>query len=590
MANLIAIDWDSHELRAVAGRTAGSGAVTLTDAVAIPLPSDDLAEVNKALKDWVSTLGAGKSKAKLLVAIGRGKAELRQLNLPPVPENELPALVRFQAMQSLSMANESVAVDYLPVEVSDQSTSVIAGGVSAATIKQIEGLADSVSLELKRVVLRPVAAAALHSLKAGDSSTAGDYVLVDLLADDVELVIFRKGKVVFVRSVRMPEQTTGRITQVTGEIRRSLMACGTEHSEETPLRVILWGQAKIHEAEVAHLRETLRCSVETIDPLSLVTIDARNANLATGDHTGRLAPLIGLLAADGEAESTGGQSARLVDFLNPRKTIEVETDNRSWIAAGIGVALAAGLLGFLAWSSLQAKNALISQREQELASLKPQVETAETSLTRTELVDKFLDGGVLWLDQLRRLAERMPPAERAIVKSMSGSTLPVEGGGRLNLQAAAVLPTVVDEMELSLRDENHVVSGTGANDLGDGEAYRWGFSQSVTVSPASIRSVRYEAIKRMMEAEAEAADPNEPTGEQASPPPSDELEASPSPPNPGPAAEPTPASPSASDSQPAEQPEPIEQSPVPAQAPSPEQPQSTEPAQPSTPTVAGESV
>ncbi len=248
MANLIAIDWDSHELRAVAGRTAGSGTVTLTDAVAIPLPSDDLGEVTKALKDWVSTLGAAKSKAKLLVAIGRGKAELRQLNLPPVPENELPAVVRFQALQTLSMASESVAVDYLPVEVSDQSTSVIAGGVSAVTIKQIEGLADYVSLELKRVALRPVAAAALHSLKAGDSSTAGDYVLVDLLADDVELVIFRKGKVIFVRSVRMPEQTSGRITQVTGEIRRSLMACGTELSEETPLRVVLWGKAKTHEA------------------------------------------------------------------------------------------------------------------------------------------------------------------------------------------------------------------------------------------------------------------------------------------------------------------------------------------------------
>jgi ABC-2 type transport system permease protein len=76
------------------------------------------------------------------------------------------------------------------------------------------------------------------------------------------------------------------------------MACGTELSEETPLRVVLWGKAKTHEAEVAHLREALRCTVETLDPLTLVTVDTRNANLATGDHTGRLAPLIGLMAAD----------------------------------------------------------------------------------------------------------------------------------------------------------------------------------------------------------------------------------------------------------------------------------------------------
>lgn len=578
MANLIAIDWDSHELRAIAGRTSGSGNVTLTDAVAIPLPSDDLAAVTPALKEWVASLGSAKSKAKLLVAIGRGKAELRQLNLPPVPDSELPALVRFQAMQTLSMASESVAVDYLPVEVSEQSTSVIAGGVSAATIKQIEGLADSVSLELKRVALRPVAAAALHSLKAGDSSIAGDYVLVDLLADDVELVIFRQGKVIFVRSVRMPEQTSGRITQVTGEIRRSLMACGTELSAEMPLRVILWGQAKTHEAEVAHLREALRCSVETLDPLSLVTTDSRSAHLAVGEHTGRLAPLIGLMAADGEAEAAGGQSTRLVDFLNPRKTIEVQTDNRRRIAAGVGIALAASLLAFLAWSSLQAKNALIAQREQELASLRPQVETAEASLARTELVDRFLDGGVLWLEQLRRLADRMPPADRVIVKSMGGASLPIEGGGRLNLQAAAMSPAVVDEMELSLRDETHVVSGTGANDLGDRETYRWGFSQSVTVAPESIRAFRYDAIKRLMEAEADSASPREAAAESDSPPPSDPAE-SPSPQTaPGSATEPTPAS------SPDSTPQPVNPSPPTEPA------QPTEPPHPSPSSATGASV
>src|SRR5690606_7712890 len=127
-------------------------------------------------------------KYKLLVAIGRGKAELRQLTLPPVPENELPGMVRFQALQSFSTSGDTVAVDYLPIEINDVSTSVIAAGVSPATMKQIEQLAEAVALELKRVVLRPVAAAALFSSKAvGDVHAEGDCVLVDLLADDAEI-------------------------------------------------------------------------------------------------------------------------------------------------------------------------------------------------------------------------------------------------------------------------------------------------------------------------------------------------------------------------------------------------------------------
>lgn len=502
MANLIAIDWDSHELRAVVGRGTASG-VTLTDMAIIPLPGEEPGQVATALTGWLSQVPSARSKARLLVAIGRGKAELRQLNLPPVPAEELPALVRFQALQSLSISSDSAAVDYLPVDSSDQSTSVIAGGVAPTTIKQIETIVESVSLDLKRIALRPVAAAALYSLR-NPGQSIGDCVLVDLLADDVEIVIFRDGKVVFVRSVRMPQQTSGRTTQVAGEIRRSLMACGTDSSVETPPRVIVWGQAKTHDAEVVQLRESLRCDVTTLDPLSLVNVDWRSGRTPDRDgpvaeHTGRMAPLIGLIAADAAAEATGGQSALLIDFLNPRKTIEVEQDNRLWIATGIGAAAVVTLLGFLAWSSLNSKNAQIADRRQQLAELRPTVANAETSIARTEQVDQFLDGSVLWLDQLERLARRMPSSDRAIVKSMTGNSLAREGGGRLSLQAAAKSPVVVDEMESALRDEEHSVSGTGANDLGDREAYRWGFAQSVSVLPTTIRAQRYEAFIAAMD-------------------------------------------------------------------------------------------
>jgi len=511
MANLIAIDWDSHELRAAVGRT-GSGGITITDTATVPLAGEEQATITKTLGDLMTTMGVAKGKYKLLVAIGRGKAELRQLSLPPVPPNELPALVRFQAMQNFSTGGDAVAVDYLPVEVADQSTSVIAGGVPPATMKMIAAVADSVGAELKRVALRPVAAAALFSLKSGGGADIdGDCVLVDLLADDVEIVVFRNGKVVFVRSVRMPEQTAGRTSQVAGEIRRSLMACSTESGGPVQ-RVIIWGQAKTHEQDVAQLKELLKCDVQTVDPLSLVTNDSRRVAAESDfarQHTGRLAPLIGLLAADAAAESTGGQSALLVDFLNPRKTIEVEKDNRVLIGAGVGLAAAALLVGYLAWSSINAKNAEIAQRQAQLADLKPQVTQAEESITRTERVDQFLDASVNWLEQLRRLADRMPPSDQAIVKNISGASLARDGGGRLTLIAAAMSPVIVDEMESALRDEVHSVAGTGANDLGSKETYRWGFSQMIDVLPTAVREARYEAINRAMDAAESSAEETE---------------------------------------------------------------------------------
>ncbi len=511
MANLIAIDWDSHELRAVVGRT-GSGGVTITDTATVPLASEEQATITQTLSDLMTTMGVAKGKYKLLVAIGRGKAELRQLSLPPVPPNELPALVRFQAMQNFSSGGDAVAVDYLPVEVADQSTSVIAGGVPPATMKMIAAVAESVGAELKRVALRPVAAAALFSLKSGGGSDIdGDCVLVDLLADDAEIVVFRNGKVVFVRSVRMPQQTAGRTSQVAGEIRRSLMACSTE-SGGSVQRVIVWGQAKTHEQDVEQLQELLKCDVQTLDPMSLVASDSRRGAAESDfarQHTGRLAPLVGLLAADAAAESTGGQSALLVDFLNPRKSVEVEKDNRVLIGGGVAAAAAVLLVGYMAWSSISGKNAEIAQRQAQLADLKPQVAQADESISRTERVDQFLDASVNWLDQLRRLADRMPPSDQAIVKNINGASLSRDGGGRLTLTAAAMSPVIVDEMESALRDEVHSVAGTGANDLGAKETYRWGFSKTIDLLPTAVREARYEAINRAMEAAETAPEETE---------------------------------------------------------------------------------
>ncbi len=535
MANLIAIDWDSHELRAVVGRSA-SGALIVTDTATVPLGGDDTGMVSTALADLLRKLGVGKGKYKLLVAIGRGKAELRQLTLPPVPENELPGMVRFQAMQSFSTSGDTVAVDYLPIEVSDVSTSVIAAGVAPLTMKQIDEIAGAVALELKRVVLRPVAAAALFSLKARSSLTAeGDCVLVDLLADDAEIVVFRKGKMIFVRSVRMPEQTQGRNSQIAGEIRRSLMACGTDAATGVQ-RVVIWGQAKTHESDTQQLRDLLRCDVETLDPLELVDVESRRsspAEYAAGEHTGRLAPLIGVLVADVAAESTDAQSAVLVDFLNPRKAAEVQDDRRLWIGIATAAAAVLLLVAGSAWWSLRAGTAQIAARQAELDQLRPQVQRAEESIARAAGVDRFLDSGVIWLDQFRRLAERMPPSDEVILKSVNASLVQREGGGTLKLDGAASSTGVIHEMESALRDEDHSVSGTGAKDLGESAAtYRWEFTQHVTVRPEAVRKHRYEVYAKTFDEREDVGEGDATTddvdrhdaAEESSLPITDELE------------------------------------------------------------------
>jgi len=501
MANIIALDWDTHELRAVVAKSSMAG-ISITEALTVNLTNDSADEVTAAIRQLLEQRGLAKSKTKTMVAIGRGKAELRQVNLPPVPENELPDMVRLQAMQTFAAVGENTLVDFITLPSPDESTAVLAAAVAPATMKSVESIIAASGLELVRVALRPVAAAALYQIAGAknqsldDSSIIGDVVLVDLLADDVEIVVMRGRRVMFVRSVRMPPESAERPAQIAGELRRSLMACGINASSSSQ-KVVIWGQAKTHESERLKMAESLGCRVSTLDPLTLVDSSAS----ATGQsHTGRFAPLIGLLIADSKV-AAGASSPYLVDFLNPRKSIEVKRDHRKAIAIGVSAAVAAVLAGYFSWSNLRAKDQQIDALQSELASLKPQVTLAQTSIDRTEVVDKFLDGNVIWIDELTRTSSKIPSSTDAILKSITAVSPPRDGGGKLTLAGAATTPVIVDQLASALRDGEHSVAGSGASDLGDKETYRWGFREMIEISPTVIRNQRYQALANLRDQE-----------------------------------------------------------------------------------------
>ncbi len=438
MSNLIALDWDATELRAVVARSSGN-TISVVDAVAKPLASESAEDVAAAIKQILIDQSLTANKTRAYVTLGRGKTELRQLNLPPVPDDELPEMVRLQAMQSFVGISENAAVDYLPIPGADNTTSVLAAVAAPAIIKSVQSVVQSTGLDLVSIALRPVAAAALYQINANktqsvdDSSIIGDVVLLDLLSDDAEIVVLRGRRVLFVRSVKLPPESAERPSQIAGELRRSLMACGI-NSSSTSQKIVIWGRAKTHEAERIKIAELLGCRVITLDPMTLVDLDKRaQSGAGANEHTGRYAPLIGLVMAAVQAPATG--SPYLVDFLSPRKAVEVQTNyQRYYLVGGIAAAAVIGIVG-LCWSNLRAKDREIAAKEVELKTLKPEVEKAEAMIARTETVDRFLDGNVIWLDELSRTAKQIPGSNDLILKNVSVLT-PREGGGKLTLIGA----------------------------------------------------------------------------------------------------------------------------------------------------------
>jgi len=482
MVKKLAIDWDEHELRYVSAQCSGRS-VKVIEAKIIEINGRSPQDV--LITEFSS---AGLSEAETLIAIGRGKAELRELQLPPVPQEELPDMVRFQSLRSFANIGDSSVVDYLITKQRDSGVEVIAAAVAPQNLDSIRQCVEKASLSLKRIALRPLAAAALYLSLQGESQS-GEVALIDLLSDSAEIVIARDGKVVFVRTVRMPSSDNARGKALAGELKRSLIACGVINRLQS---VVLWGTSQVHAVEIPMLEETSGCSVQIVNPFELVEVD-RKTDLP--EHVGRLAPLLGLLLADEVAPD------RLIDFLNPRKPeIKTESPYKKIVIAGVPVA-AGVLLALSIYGQIASLDKQIAELRDSNAAMQPDIKLADESLAKTETVDAFLDGDVNWLQEIRRMAVEMPPSDQMIIRGVSAGVNARTGGGVLKIEGGAVNPAVIDEFEKALRDENHQVNGTGASEQKTEDAFRWEFSESISVTGSSIRDSRYIGISQQMASE-----------------------------------------------------------------------------------------
>jgi Tfp pilus assembly PilM family ATPase len=478
MAKRLAIEWDARELRVVAGVVRGNR-VTITNVASTPIESTDPKALGETLKRLLSESGLEKSVAG--IALGRGKAELRELKLPPVPDAELPDVVRFQAIRSFAAAGEKSAIDFIPTRRESDGIRVLAAAVTPDEIKRCALVAVPSQTAVERLVLRPLAAAALF--QHNDQATDRETVLIDLLAEDADIVVLRDGLPVFVRSIKLPEEVAVRVRTLSGEIRRSIMACQDVGSEPVgQRRVVMWGRAAVHKAEVDGLSEALGTTVETLDPFSLVEVDAKlRENMP--EHTGRLAPLIGLLDCDAR-NSTG-----LIDFLNPRRPPDPPSPTGRYLVIGAAAAALVGTIFFFGWKRTSTLDADIAAQQLALNNLESAVKDADAAIARTEKVETFLDGNVFWLDELRRAAEKMPSSDKAIVDSITAEPR-TGGGGQLTFSGGVTSSSIVGELEESLRDENRIVIGKGTGLVANKAPYNWTFTETVIIPPELVRETR----------------------------------------------------------------------------------------------------
>lgn len=491
MARLLALEWDDHEARAVVASVRGESAV-IEEAFAVPLPP--VGEQGGGDQDRGKVIGAALSarrvgRAQTLIAVGRANIELKQLSLPPSPDDELPDLVRFQAMRDFNALGENWPLDFIPLtSEADKPRPVLAAAISPDLVKQIQETAQLAGVTPERLILRPCAAASLLQ-RSHWREAASAQLLVDVLAEEADLTVLVDGQVVFLRTARLPGDALASdgYRPLLGEIRRTVAAARNQLEGRKVEAVHLCGSGEDHAALAAQIEQGCDLPCRLFDPFAGLKLGGE-LSTAPPEQTGRFAPLLGMLLDEAESKPP------TIDFLNPRRRPPPPDRRRAIVWAAAAVASVVLLAYFWFWSETAAMDDQIAQLEEQVRNQQALVaKFQETELAAKEIA-AWTASDINWLDELRELSNDFPQAKDVLITQLRGG--PRNDGGEIALEGYLREAATSDVLEASLRDGAHRVEGRGLTQDSSKEGYAWRFTTAMAVTPQDAEAYRKRAAEK----------------------------------------------------------------------------------------------
>ncbi|MFO1094700.1 MAG: pilus assembly protein PilM, partial [Planctomycetaceae bacterium] len=226
-ADYVALDWESAEVRLAAARV-GGGRMTLLGAARAELPAGadgklhQTAAADSVRRAW-GTLPVKSPRA--LLVLPRDLVVVRKLDLPTVPDNELPDLVRLQAATKLATPVDRLALDYLPLAAAPESLgrSVLLVSADQERLQGIVAAARQAGLEPVGAVTSTISVAEL-ALRCIDSSS-GLILVAWQHRQRLELFAMYERVPIFSYSLTLPEgDAAGRSQLLRAELSRVQVA------------------------------------------------------------------------------------------------------------------------------------------------------------------------------------------------------------------------------------------------------------------------------------------------------------------------------------------------------------------------------
>ncbi len=409
MSDWLVLDWEKNRISGLEAEVA-RGRVRVRRCFEVTLPEEiDPAKDTMAAGEWLkSQLGQRQISAhRALISLPRDEVVVRQLEVPNVPDDDLPGLVRLQAETKTSSLDRMV-LDFLPFPQTEPSAQrqVLTVAIRREQIEMLRQITATAGLDLMRVGLSPIGTAEVVSRVEAARNlppTVGTLVVAQH-GPRYEISFLKAGHLLFTHSTQVTSDDLAQSSRmVLAEIRRSQGALGRLDADIG--RVWVVGQFEENQQLFDTLQKSLKSDVGLIDPWkdAGVVFDDQ----VVSSHHALFAGPLGLLLADSNA------MVGSIDFLHPRKPVVRPNRRKLWIQAGVvaaGLLLVAGFFGMRSWTkSLEAD---IADRQERLKRMDETLERGQPTLAALKNLEAWDTQSVSVLNTLDRVTESLPPAER----------------------------------------------------------------------------------------------------------------------------------------------------------------------------------
>ncbi len=412
-SNFVAIEFDKQDFRVAASQLQGKH-VRVRAAFQVDHSEDDTDEqIGLKLKAALNQHGFPRGDA--IIVINRADVEIREITVPPAPDNELPALVRFKAKTEFATATDNWTIDFVPLSgTATTERDLLATALPANVTERLTTIAESAGLKVRHIVLRPLATIDLVSGDVGNQFC----LVVAPNGEAVDLSLVNNGQMILTRSVRSNAQgdLDRLFQQLTLEVHRTLSSAAKRIGTKRLDKIVILGEKKRYQPLGDALEEKLEAKTGYITPFSQISLKGEEP-----DSPERYASLVGSLITQGLNRK------HQIDFLNPRKPIaERGKHGNKFLIAGVAVA-ALLVVVFFGWRSLRNQSLEISELKEQLLEIKNENDGrgdgkgVEQIIGEVEKVDHWLASAPNWLDELEQISQRTMDSDSVIIDKFFGN-------------------------------------------------------------------------------------------------------------------------------------------------------------------------